>query len=69
MTETQSLPDLATLDGFEQLQAIFDGRLPGAPIAETLGLDGLRRRARCDPRRAGAASSATTTRSARCTAG
>ena len=41
MTETQSLPDLSTLDGFEQLQAIFDGRLPGAPIAETLGLDGF----------------------------
>jgi uncharacterized protein (TIGR00369 family) len=41
MTETQSLPDLATLDGFEQLQAIFTGRGPGAPIAETLGLDGF----------------------------
>ena len=41
MTETQSMPDLSTLDGFEQLQAIFDGRLPGAPIAETLGLDGF----------------------------
>jgi uncharacterized protein (TIGR00369 family) len=41
MTETQSVPDLSTLDGFEQLQAIFDGRLPGAPIAETLGLDGF----------------------------
>ena len=41
MTESQSVLDLSTLDGFEQLQAIFDGRLPGAPIAETLGLDGF----------------------------
>lgn len=41
MTETQSQPDLATLDGFAQLQAIFGGDLPGAPIAETLGLDGF----------------------------
>lgn len=37
MTETQI--DLATLDGFEQLQAFFDGRLPSAPIADTLGLE------------------------------
>lgn len=37
MTETQT--DLAELDGFEQLRALFDGRLPGAPIAETLGLE------------------------------
>ncbi|HEY2878466.1 PaaI family thioesterase [Nocardioides sp.] len=37
MTETQI--DLSTLDGFEQLQAFFDGRLPGAPIADTLGLE------------------------------
>ena len=36
MTETQtSQPDVSTLDGFEQLQAIFEGRLPAAPIAET----------------------------------
>lgn len=34
-------PDVSTLDGYEQLQAIFDGRLPGAPIADTLGLDGF----------------------------
>ena len=43
MTETQ-MPDLAALadlDGFAQLQAIFGGDLPGAPIAETLGLDGF----------------------------
>lgn len=43
VTETQ-MPDLAALaelDGFEQLQALFDGRLPGPPIAETLGLDGF----------------------------
>jgi uncharacterized protein (TIGR00369 family) len=37
VTETQI--DLSTLDGFEQLQAFFDGRLPGAPIADTLGLE------------------------------
>ena len=37
MTETQT--DIATLDGFEQLCAFFDGRLPGAPIADTLGLE------------------------------
>ncbi len=37
MTETQI--DLSTLDGFEQLQAFFDGRLPSAPIADTLGLE------------------------------
>ena len=41
MTETQRAPDLSTLDGFEQLEAIFGGDLPGAPIAETLGLDGF----------------------------
>jgi uncharacterized protein (TIGR00369 family) len=45
VTETQppttELPDmspLAELDGFAQLQAIFMGDHPGAPIAETLGL-------------------------------
>jgi uncharacterized protein (TIGR00369 family) len=37
VTETQS--DISTLDGFEQLQAIFDGRLAGAPIADLIGLD------------------------------
>ncbi|MBO0847043.1 MAG: PaaI family thioesterase [Nocardioides sp.] len=43
MSETQMTdqPDVSTLDGYEQLQAIFDGRLPGAPIADTLGLDGF----------------------------
>jgi uncharacterized protein (TIGR00369 family) len=41
MPETQSQPDVSTLDGFEQLQAIFDGRLPAPPIAETLDLDGF----------------------------
>jgi uncharacterized protein (TIGR00369 family) len=43
VTETQ-LPDLASLaalDGFAQLRAIFMGDHPGAPIAETLGLDGF----------------------------
>jgi uncharacterized protein (TIGR00369 family) len=40
VTETQTTDqrDVSSLDGFEQLQAIFDGRLPGAPIADTLGL-------------------------------
>ncbi len=41
MTETQTQGDLdpATLDGYEQLQAMFAGRIPGAPVAETLGMD------------------------------
>jgi uncharacterized protein (TIGR00369 family) len=37
VTETQT--DITRLDGFEQLRAFFDGRLPGAPIADTLGLE------------------------------
>jgi len=37
--QTQVSP--ASLDGFEQLQAMLDGRLPGAPIAETLGFVGF----------------------------
>jgi uncharacterized protein (TIGR00369 family) len=43
VTETQGdrALDLAAMDGFEQLQAIFDGRLPGAPIADLVGLDGF----------------------------
>ncbi len=36
MTQTQ--PDLATLDGMEQLRLIFEGVLPSPPIAETLGM-------------------------------
>jgi uncharacterized protein (TIGR00369 family) len=36
MTQTQ--PDLATLDGMEQLRLIFEGELPSPPIAETLGM-------------------------------
>ena len=36
MSQTQ--PDLATLDGMEQLRLIFEGVLPSAPIAETLGM-------------------------------
>jgi uncharacterized protein (TIGR00369 family) len=43
VTQTQ-LPDLsalAELDGFAQLQAIFLGDHPEAPIAETLGMDGF----------------------------
>ena len=38
MIQTQ-LP--ATLDGFEQLQAMREGRLPAAPIADTLGFVGF----------------------------
>lgn len=39
MTQTQlSMADLAAMDGFEQLSAFTDGRLPAAPIADTLGL-------------------------------
>jgi uncharacterized protein (TIGR00369 family) len=43
MTQTQrfDLSALADLDGFAQLQAIFLGDHPGAPIAETLGMDGF----------------------------
>ncbi|MGC4109384.1 MAG: PaaI family thioesterase [Nocardioides sp.] len=46
MTQTQDpeLPDMSALlelDGFAQLEAIFQGDHPGAPIAETLGLDGF----------------------------
>jgi uncharacterized protein (TIGR00369 family) len=43
VTETQ-IPDLSALagmDGFEQLMALFDGRLPGPPVGETLGLEGF----------------------------
>jgi uncharacterized protein (TIGR00369 family) len=36
MTQTQ--PDVATMDGYEQLMAMGEGLIPGAPIAETLGL-------------------------------
>ncbi|HEY1117327.1 MAG TPA: PaaI family thioesterase [Acidimicrobiales bacterium] len=36
MTQTQL--DLATLTGMQQLQAMVDGLLPPAPIAETLGM-------------------------------
>ena len=40
MTQTQDRNelDLAQLDGYQQLVAVFDGRLPPAPIAETLGM-------------------------------
>jgi uncharacterized protein (TIGR00369 family) len=43
MTRTQDSQqlDVGGMDGFEQLQAIFDGRLPGAPIADLIGLDGF----------------------------
>jgi uncharacterized protein (TIGR00369 family) len=33
--------DPSTLDGFEQLTAMREGRLPGAPLAETLGFVGF----------------------------
>ena len=41
MTQTQDSPaiDLAAMSGIEQLQAIGEGTLPPAPIAETLGLE------------------------------
>jgi uncharacterized protein (TIGR00369 family) len=38
-TQTSALTDLAELDGFQQLTAMTDGRVPGAPVAETLGMD------------------------------
>lgn len=43
MTQTQDRPtdapvNLAELDGYEQLTAIIDGRLPQAPIAATIGM-------------------------------
>ena len=42
MTESVTTPvDPTTLDGFEQLRAICDGRLPAAPIAQTLGFAGM----------------------------
>lgn len=43
MTESviQTQADPATLDGFEQLQAMLHGLLPTAPIAETLGFVGF----------------------------
>ncbi len=43
MTESaiQTQVDPTTMDGFEQLQAMRDGRLPAAPIAETLGFVGF----------------------------
>lgn len=36
MTQTQADP--SAMDGYEQLQAMVDGRLPPPPFAETLGL-------------------------------
>jgi uncharacterized protein (TIGR00369 family) len=40
--KTQVEPlDPAALDGFEQLRAMREGRLPAAPIAETLGFAGF----------------------------
>lgn len=43
MTESaiKTQPDLATMDGFEQMQAMLAGTLPKAPIAETLGFAGF----------------------------
>jgi uncharacterized protein (TIGR00369 family) len=37
VTETQT--DISSWGGFEQLQAFFDGRLPAAPISDTIGLE------------------------------
>jgi len=39
VTQTQ---DLGSMDGLQQLQAIFDGRLPAALIAETIGMENFR---------------------------
>lgn len=43
MTESaiHTQTDPSAMDGFEQLQAMRDGRLPAAPIAETLGFVGF----------------------------
>jgi uncharacterized protein (TIGR00369 family) len=40
MTQTQDRRelDLASMDGYEQLMAMGEGLIPGAPIAETLGM-------------------------------
>lgn len=40
-TQTPAALDPSTLDGFEQLAAIVEGRLPAAPIADTLGFTGM----------------------------
>lgn len=39
MTQTQADP--SQMDGYEQMAAILDGRLPAAPIAQTLGMTGF----------------------------
>ena len=41
MSQTQDL-DLSGMDGLQQLEAIFDGRLPPPPISETIGMEGFR---------------------------
>lgn len=43
MTESaiKTQPDLASMDGFEQMRAMRAGTLPGAPLAETLGFAGF----------------------------
>lgn len=39
MTQTQtSAPDLAAMTGMQQLQAMIDGHLPPAPIADLVGM-------------------------------
>lgn len=39
MTQTQtSAPDLATMTGMQQLQAMIDGHLPPAPVADLVGM-------------------------------
>jgi uncharacterized protein (TIGR00369 family) len=38
-TQADDQVALADLDGYEQLMAMLDGRLPGPPIAETLGFE------------------------------
>jgi uncharacterized protein (TIGR00369 family) len=41
MNQTQDL-DLGSMNGLEQLEAIFEGRLPPPPIAETVGMENFR---------------------------
>ncbi|MBS44209.1 MAG: aromatic compound degradation protein PaaI [Nocardioides sp.] len=53
MTQTQptDVPDLASMDGYEQLMAMRDGLLPHAPISDTIGMsdfDGERGSIRVD---------------------
>lgn len=39
MTETQGAPDLATMDGYQQLLASFGSELTPPPIGQTIGME------------------------------